>query len=147
MVARRRCGRYAGESGQRRHGRGCGRARVSQGEVIGRRITARGGPERSGHVAGDPCELRRGGARDGVGNAASPVLGCGKEVDVKVEDIEAELWADWLARDAVERPGELAEARRSSLRRWRSEMERSERVEVASEASTRCVAACGRCWS
>ena len=35
-----------------------------------------------------------------------------------------------LARDAVERPGELAEAWRSSSRQWRSEMERSEQVEV-----------------
>jgi len=75
MAARRRCGQYAGESGQRRRGRCCGRARVTQDEAIGRRITTRGGPERSGHVAGDLCELRRGGARDGVGNAASPVLG------------------------------------------------------------------------
>jgi len=46
---------------------------------------ARGEPERSGHVAGDLCELRRGGARDRVGNAASPVLGKGKEVDVEAE--------------------------------------------------------------
>jgi len=57
---------------------------VTQGEAIGRRITARGGPERSGHVAGDVCELWRGGARDGGGNVASPVLGYGKEVDVEV---------------------------------------------------------------
>jgi len=49
-----------------------------------------------------------------------------------------------LAGDVVERPGELAEARRSSPRQWRSEMERSERVEVVSEASTRCMATCGR---
>jgi len=48
---------------------------VKEGEAIGRKITARGEPERSGHVAGDLCELRQGGARDGVGNAASPVLG------------------------------------------------------------------------
>jgi len=48
---------------------------VKQGEAVGRRITARGGPERSGHIAGDLCELQRGGARDGVVNAASPVLG------------------------------------------------------------------------
>ena len=49
--------------------------RVKQGEAVGRRIMARGGPERSGHVAGDLCELRRGGVRDGVGNVTSPVLG------------------------------------------------------------------------
>jgi len=48
---------------------------VREGEAIGRRITARGEPERSGHVVGDLCEVRRGGACDGVGNAASPVLG------------------------------------------------------------------------
>jgi len=48
---------------------------VKEGEAIGRRITASGEPERSGHVASDLYELRRGGARDGVGNAASPVLG------------------------------------------------------------------------
>jgi len=48
---------------------------VTQDEAIGRRITARGGPERTGHVAGDLCELQRGGARDEGGNAASPVLG------------------------------------------------------------------------
>jgi len=75
MAARRRCGRYAGEPRHRRRGRGCGQARATQGESIGRRITARGEPERSGHVAGDLCEFRRGGARGGVGNAASPVLG------------------------------------------------------------------------
>jgi len=60
---------------QWRLSRGCGRARVKQGEAIGRRITASGEPERSGHVAGDLCKLRRGGARDRVDNAASPVLG------------------------------------------------------------------------
>ena len=48
-----------------------------------------------------------------------------------------------LAEDAVERPEKLAEARRSSLRRRRSEMSSVERVEGASEASTRCVASCG----
>jgi len=48
---------------------------VKEGEAIGRRIMARGEPERSGHVAGDFGELRGGGARDRVGNAASPVLG------------------------------------------------------------------------
>jgi len=67
--------RYAGESRQWRRGRACGRARATQEEAIGRRITAGGEPERSGHVAGDLYELRRGGARDGVGNATSPVLG------------------------------------------------------------------------
>jgi len=67
--------RYAGEPGQQRRGRGCGRARVTQGEAIGRRITARGEPGRSGHVAGDLYKLRRGGARDGVDKVASPVLG------------------------------------------------------------------------
>jgi len=67
---------------------------VTRGEAIGRRITARGEPERSGHVAGDLCELRRGGAHGGVGNAVSPMLGEGKGVDVEVEDVEAELRAD-----------------------------------------------------
>jgi hypothetical protein len=51
-------------------------------------------------------------------------------------------WAG-LAGDAVERPKKLAEARRSSPRTEAEEMERSERVEVASEASTRCVTTCG----
>jgi len=55
---------------------------------------ARGEPERFGHVAGDLCELRRGGARGGVGKAVSSVLGEGKGVDVEVEDVKAELWAD-----------------------------------------------------
>jgi len=64
---------------------------VKQGKAIGRRITAKGEPERSGHVASDLYELRRGGARDGVVNASSPVLGKAKEVDVEVEDVEAEL--------------------------------------------------------
>jgi len=63
----------------------------TQEEAIGRRITAGVEPERSGHVAGDLCELRRGGARDGVGNATSTVLGYGKGVDVEVEDVKAEL--------------------------------------------------------
>jgi len=48
-----------------------------------------------------------------------------------------------LAGDAVARPGELDEARRSSPRRWRREMWRSGRVDDASEASRRCVATCG----
>jgi len=47
---------------------------VKQGEAVGRRITARGELERSSHVAGDLCELRRGGVHDGVGNVTSPVL-------------------------------------------------------------------------
>jgi len=59
---------------------------------------ARGELERSGHVARDLCELQRGGARCGVGNATSPVLGYGNEVDVEVEDVEAELWAGCLGR-------------------------------------------------
>ena len=71
---------------------------MKEDEDIGRRITAKGEPERSGHVAGDLFELRRGGARDGDGNATSPVLEKGKGVDVEVEDIEEELWADWLGR-------------------------------------------------
>jgi len=66
---------------------------VKQGEAVGRRITARGEPERSGHVTGDLGELRLGGVCDGVGNVTSPVLGWGKEVDVQVEDVAAELWA------------------------------------------------------
>ena len=52
---------------------------------------ARGGPERSSHVAGDLCELRRGGNRVGLGNAASPELGCGTGVDDEVGDVVAEL--------------------------------------------------------
>jgi len=102
---------------------------VKQGEAIGRRITATGEPERSGHVAGDLCELRRGGARDGVVNAASPVLGYGKEVDVEVEDVEAELWVGWLGRRCG---GAVGKARRSvaelaedeggrNVERWRVE--------------------------
>ena len=46
-----------------------------QDEAIGRRIMAGSEPERSGNVVGDLCELRRGGASDGVDNAASPVRG------------------------------------------------------------------------
>jgi len=84
---------------------------VNQGEAIGRRITTRGEPERSGHVAGDLCELRRGGARGGVGNATSPVLGEAKGVDVKVEDVEAELWTNWLGQ---RRGGTAGKARRSA---------------------------------
>jgi len=55
--------------------RGCGRVRVKQGEAVGRRITARGELERSGHVVSDLCEIRRGGVRDEVGNVTSLVLG------------------------------------------------------------------------
>jgi len=65
---------------------------VKQGEVVRRRITARGGPERSGHVAGDLCELRQGGARGGGSNAGSPVLGWDNGGYNEVEDILAELW-------------------------------------------------------
>ena len=53
---------------------------------------ARGEPERSSHVVGDLCELRRGGVRDGVGNVTSPVLSYGKEMDVRVENVMVELW-------------------------------------------------------
>ena len=67
--------RYAGELRQWRLSRGCGRARGKQGEAVGRRITGKGEPERSAHVAGDLCELPRGGARGRVGNATSPMLG------------------------------------------------------------------------
>ena len=84
---------------------------MTQGEAIERRITARSGPVRSGHVAGDLCELRRGGAHDGVGNATSPVLGYGKEMDIEEEDVEVELWADWLGR---RRGGTAGRARRSA---------------------------------
>jgi len=52
---------------------------------------ANGEPEKPGHVAGDLCELWRGGARGGVGNADSPLLGWDNRVDDKVEDIVAEL--------------------------------------------------------
>ena len=48
---------------------------MKQGEAVGRRITAKGEPERSGHVAGYLSELRRGGVRDGIGNVTSTVLG------------------------------------------------------------------------
>jgi len=84
---------------------------VTQGEAIGRRITTRGEPERSGHVTGDLYELRRGGTRDVVVNAASPVHGYGKEVDVEIEGVEAELWAGWLGR---RRGGAAGKARRSA---------------------------------
>ena len=66
--------RYVGVLGPWRPSRGCRRARGKQGEAVGRRITARGEPERSGHVADDLCELRRGGVRGRVGNVTSPVL-------------------------------------------------------------------------
>jgi len=83
---------------------------------------ARGEPESSGHVAGDLCELRRGGARGGVGNATSPVLGYGNGVDVEVEDVEAELEAGWLGR---RRRGELGQRCRSTAElakaKWRRE--------------------------
>jgi len=49
-----------------------------------------------------------------------------------------------LAGDAVERPKELAEARRSSPRTKASAMWSSRWANGASEASTRCVATCGR---
>ena len=65
---------------------------MKQGEAVGRRIMARGEPEKSSHVVGDLCELRRGGVRDGVGNVTSPVLSYGKEMDVRVENVMVELW-------------------------------------------------------
>jgi len=71
MAARR----YAGELGPRRPSRGSHRARVKQEEGIGERIAARGGPESSGHVAGELGLLRRGGTRGGASNLGSPVLG------------------------------------------------------------------------
>ena len=89
---------------------------------MARGITARGEPERSGHVAGDLCELRRGGTRDGVGNATSPVLGYGNGVDVEVEDVEAELWAGWLGR---RRGGTAGEARRSAAELTEATAERN----------------------
>ena len=49
-----------------------------------------------------------------------------------------------LAGDAVERLEELAEARRSSPRTKADAMWRTGGVNGASEASTRCVASCGR---
>ena len=84
---------------------------MKQGEAVGRRITTRGEPERSGHVAGDLYELWRGGARDGVDSATSPVLGSGKGMAVEVEDVAAELWAGWLGR---RRGGAAGRARRST---------------------------------
>jgi len=69
---------------------------VKQEKVVGIRITARGGPERSSHVAGDLCELRRGGNRAGLGNAASPELSCGNGVDDEVDDVMVELWTEQL---------------------------------------------------
>ena len=48
---------------------------MSQGEALGTKTRRNGGEGRSGHVAGDLCEIQRGGARDGVDNVASPVLG------------------------------------------------------------------------
>ena len=47
---------------------------MKQVKAVGRRIMAGGELERSGHISGDLCELRRGAARDGVDNVASPVL-------------------------------------------------------------------------
>ena len=61
-------------------------------------------------------------------------------MDVEVEDVEAELWVDWLGR---RRGGAAGRARRSAAE-LAVAMERSERVEVTSEASTRCGATCGR---
>ena len=95
---------------------------MAQGKAIGRRITARGEPERFGHVAGDLYELRRGGTRDGVGNATSPVFGYGNGVDVEVEDVDAELWASWLGR---RRGGTAREARRSAAERTEATAERN----------------------
>ena len=71
---------------------------------------ANGEPEKPGLVVSDLCELRRGGARGGVSNVASPVLVWGKEVDDEVEDIVAELWAEWLGSG---RGGVAGRARRS----------------------------------
>jgi len=85
---------------------------------------ARGEPERSGHVAGDLCELRRGGARGGVGNATSPVLGYENGVDVMVEDIKAELWAGWLGR---RHGGAAGRARRSAAELTETTAERNGR--------------------
>jgi len=97
---------------------------VGQGEAIGRRITTRGEPERSGHIAGNLCELRRGGARGGVGNATSPVLGYRNGVDVMVEDVKAELWAGWLGR---RRGGAAGRARRSAAELTETTAERNGR--------------------
>ena len=52
-----------------------------------------------------------------------------------------------FAGDAVERPGKLAEARRSSPRTKAGAMWSTRGVNGASEASTRCMATCGHRWS
>ena len=80
---------------------------MRRGEANGTRIETNGEPEKPGHVASDLCELRRGGARGGVSNAGSQVLGWGKEVDDEVDDVVAELWAEQLG-------GAGEEARRSA---------------------------------
>ena len=46
-----------------------------------------------------------------LGNAVSPVLDSGQGGDAEVEDVEAELWADWLGR---RRGGTVGKARRSA---------------------------------
>ena len=46
-----------------------------------------------------------------LGNAVSPVLDSGQGGDAKVEDVEVELWADWLGR---RRGGTAGKARRSA---------------------------------
>ena len=51
-----------------------------------------------------------------------------------------------LAGDVVERPGKLAEERRSSPRTKAGVMWSARGVNGASEASTWCVATCGRRW-
>jgi len=87
---------------------------VKQEEAVGRRITARGKPERSSHVAGDLYKLRRGGARGGVSNVGSPVLGWDSRCYNKVEDVLVKLCACW--RD-TRRDGEGGGARRAMVER------------------------------
>ena len=67
---------------------------MKQEKAIGRRITARGGLERSGHIADELRLLQRGGARGGVSNVGSPVLGWGNGCYDVAEDVMAELWAE-----------------------------------------------------
>jgi len=65
---------------------------------------AGGGPESSGHVAGELGVTPARWIRGGVSNAGSSMLGCGKGCDNGVEDVLEKLWAEQLgSRRDVER--------------------------------------------
>ena len=89
------------------------------------------------------AELRRGRTARSSAMPPYPCSTAAKEVTPRKRTSRRSSGRVGLAGDAVERPEKLAETRRSSPRRRQSEIGGAERVEFASEASTRCVASCG----